>query len=117
MKHVARLLSISIALCFLISCWEDPYAEPPLHDAAMRGDAEKVSELLKSGIPVDSKNDTGSTALHWAAFKGHVDVAKVLLKNGADVNARTDRGSTPLRLATTHEKTAMIKFLKENGAY
>ncbi len=110
------LISILMALA-LIGCWEDPYSEPPLHDAAMRGNVKKINELLKKGVEVDSKNDTGSTALHWAAFKGHLDVAKVLIRHGADVNALSDRGSTPLRLATTHEKSEMIILLKNHGAY
>ncbi len=115
---VRRFLAILCLVTFmqLISgCWEDPYAEPPLHEAAMEGDLHEVKELLNSGVGVNSKSNTGSTALHWAAFKGHYDVALYLIKNGADVNALTNKGSTPLRLATTHKKTKLIKLLKQYG--
>ena len=109
------LLSIIIAGSFL-SCSNPYYDEPPLHDAAMRGNVEKVKELIEDGHKPSAKNKEGATPLHWAAFKGHVDVAKILIKNGAKVNALTNKGSTPLRLATTHKQNEMIKFLKSKGA-
>jgi ankyrin repeat protein len=37
--------------------------EFPLHDAALRGDFEKVKQLLENSYPVDTKDKEGSTAL------------------------------------------------------
>ncbi len=116
-----KLLKTMVLICCLVaagvisSCGEDPFAEPPLHQAAIDGDLEEVKQILKSGIQVNSKSKTGATALHWAAFKGQYDVALYLIKNGADVNALTNKGSTPLRLATTHKKTKLIRLLKQYG--
>ncbi|OOZ38758.1 hypothetical protein BOW53_14270 [Solemya pervernicosa gill symbiont] len=115
MQGVLRTLLITLTTLVLSACGPSPYDEPPLHDAAMRGDANKVIALIKAGEPVDARNSEGATPLHWAAFKGHVDVAKLLVARGADVNALTKKGSTPLRLATTHEKTEMIRYLKSRG--
>jgi ankyrin repeat protein len=38
--------------------------EFPLHDAALRGDFEKVKQLLENAYPVDTKDREGSTALY-----------------------------------------------------
>ncbi|PCK03380.1 MAG: hypothetical protein COA42_21195 [Alteromonadaceae bacterium] len=108
------LLLLSLAL--LIACGPGLGDEPPLHDAALRGNNKEVLELLDSGIPVDSLNSEGATPLHWAAFKGHEAVAKTLLNYGADVNALTKKGSTPLRLASTHKRKKLIVLLKTRGA-
>lgn len=116
MKTKSFAISVLFIGFFMISgCWDDPYAEPPLHEAAIRGNLDEVKSILKSGVGINSKSNTGATALHWAAFKGHYDLALYLIQNGADVNALTDKGSTPLRLATTHKQTKVIKLLKQYG--
>lgn len=102
-------------VAILASCGSGLKHEPPLHDAAYRGNAEKVRALIVAGTPVDSLNTQGATPLHWAAFQGHADVAKILLNFGANVNALTKKGSTPLRLATSHKKVDVIRLLKERG--
>jgi len=114
MKILFRIL-LPLSLLLLAACGPSPFDEPPLHDAAMRGNLDTVKELIKSGVEVDSRNSEGATALHWAAFKGQTDVARYLLAKGADVNAHTRKGSTPLRLATTHEQHEVIKLLKAQG--
>ncbi|KMT65495.1 ankyrin repeat domain-containing protein [Catenovulum maritimum] len=107
---------LSILIVTLLGCGPKPWDEPELHEAAIRGDIEKVQRILKQGVDVDSLNSQGATALHWAAFKGQKGVAKLLIEQGADVNAKTTKGSTPLRLATTHKQTEVISFLKSKGA-
>ena len=109
-----RILPLLLAF-LLAACGPQPWDEPPLHDAAKRGDLDEVKALIKSGVDPDSRNREGATPLHWAAFKGHVDVARYLLSRGASVNAVSKKGSTPLRLATTHKQEAMIRFLKSRG--
>ncbi|WP_086930456.1 ankyrin repeat domain-containing protein [Agarilytica rhodophyticola] len=105
-----------IIFCFfIVACDAGLVGEPPLHQAAYRGDVDEMKKLIKSGVSVDSLNSEGATPLHWAAFKGHLPAAKLLLRHGANVNAATKKGSTPLRLATTHKKQEVIKFLKSRG--
>ena len=115
MKTAPRVLLLLFTLFALAACGRGYFDEPPLHDAAMRGDVERVKALIKEGESVHGVNSEGATPLHWAAFKGHVGVARVLLANGAEVNALTKKGSSPLRLATTHKQTQMIRFLKSRG--
>ncbi|GAB6040428.1 ankyrin repeat domain-containing protein [Endothiovibrio diazotrophicus] len=114
MNTIIRPLLLLLSL-LLAACGQGYFDEPPLHDAAMRGDAERVEALLKEGADVNGRNREGATPLHWAAFKGQVAVARVLLAHGAEVNAVTTRGSSPLRLATTHKQTEMIRLLRSRG--
>ena len=115
LKSVHRLLATGLIL-FGLACHNPLYDEPPLHDAAKRGNLKKVKQLLKEGVPVNSRNREGATPLHWAAFKGHAEVAKLLLKKGASVNALTKKGSSPLRLANDYDQKEVVKVLKRYGA-
>jgi hypothetical protein len=58
-----------------------------IHDAARKGDMEKVKALLK-GSPdlVFSRDSTSRTPLHWSAREGHLAVVEWLLARKAEVN-------------------------------
>lgn len=104
-----------LLIMLVFGCGKKPWDEPQLHSAAQNGDLQQVTQLLASGIDVNSTNREGATPLHWAAFKGRLKVAKLLVRKGAKINALTKKGSTPLRLATTHKKHQMIAYLKSKG--
>jgi ankyrin repeat protein len=71
-----------------------------LSEAARRGDAAQVKELLDAGVDVDTKFRYNRTALSFAADRGHVDVVKLLVERGADINAKdTFYNATPLTWA------------------
>jgi len=72
-------------------------------DAARRGDAKAVRELLARGVPVDTRVRGEATALVYACFAGHVEVVRVLLEHGANVNVKDDlyQGSALARAAWT----------------
>lgn len=54
--------------------------------AAKAGDVERVSELLRRGVPVDGEDFGGWSALHWAANRDNGAVAELLISGGqADV--------------------------------
>jgi hypothetical protein len=74
-------------------------SRPPLREAAIRGDAAKIRELLAEGAPVDQRDNQQSTALHLSALQGHLEATRILLDAQADPNARDDRGFTPLMFA------------------
>ena len=86
-----------------------PTTQPPaaaadrneaLSDAARRGDAARVRQLLDEGVDVDTKFRYNRTALSFAADRGHADVVKLLIERGADVNAKdTFYNATPLTWA------------------
>src|SRR5947208_1959812 len=55
--------------------------------AAMSGNSDLASVLLKFGSDVNATSQGGQTALHIATFMGRVSFAKELLAAGANVDA------------------------------
>jgi uncharacterized protein len=85
-------------------------------DAAMRGDAGLVSELLAQGRDANESQADGATALHWAVYRSDLGLATQLIEAGADVSAANRDGSTPLWLAAINGDAAMIGALIDGGA-
>jgi len=80
-----------------------------LSEAAMRGDRNAVSALLKEGVDIDGVQGDGSTALHWAAFNDDLETTKILLAAGANVKVTTREGGiTPLFMACTNGNAAIV---------
>ena len=76
-----------------------------LAEAALRGDSDRTSALIASGVNVNcsfiGSYDTDDyvhalTPLNNAAWKGNLTAARLLLNHGADVNAKDGEGKTPL---------------------
>ncbi len=113
MKPLTVLL---IALWTCTSC-VSPGEWTPLHEAARKGDIEKVKVLLSAGANVNARDERGSTPLRWAALWDHTKTVKILLKAGANVNAKTNHhGWTLLHWETYGGETEMVKLLVEAGA-
>jgi len=55
-----------------------------------------VEFLLKKGVDLLSRADTGQTGLHWAVIGGHLDTIQLLLERGASLEAKNAYGGTPL---------------------
>lgn len=103
--------------CLLVFGFAGGGVAETLHEAAEGGDAERVQELIDSGLPVDHVEFFGNTALHRAADEGHLAVAKVLLANGAEVDKRTLQGGlTALHIAAYRGHLDLVEFLIKNGA-
>ncbi|MEW6347427.1 MAG: ankyrin repeat domain-containing protein [Thermodesulfobacteriota bacterium] len=90
----------------------------PLLEAAAKGDAAKVKELLDKGADVNATHEkTGATALILASLKGHAAVVKLLLERNADVDIRSARGVSAMMAASLDAKNDEIqKMLIAGGA-
>ncbi|THD29064.1 Ankyrin 2, partial [Fasciola hepatica] len=84
--------------------------------AARAGNLNKVIELLKSGVEVDTTNANGLTALHLASKEAQIDVVRELLKRGASVQMVTKKGNTALHIASLAGHIDIVKLLMEYGA-
>ena len=59
---------------------------------ARHGRIDDMEFLLSRGMPVDVRDEWGSTLLIIACQNGNKRVAKLVLRKGADINARNNKG-------------------------
>ncbi len=94
-----------------------PNPDPPVADAAMKGDLEQVRALVESGMDVNEPRGDGMTALHFSAERGDAELAAFLLEQGADVEVTTRLGAyTPVHFAARNGNGAVLRLLLERGA-
>ncbi len=93
-----------------------PGSDTPLHEAAFKGDKNRVEQLLAAGVDVNAKDRQKDSALHWAAGSGHKDIAELLLAKGADVTVKGTRGRTPLGFAEEMRHSELAELLRKHGA-
>lgn len=74
-----------------------------------------VVQLLDCGLPVDSRDEDGSTPLYWACAQGLSQVAELLLSRGADPNCRSARRSA-IHVAIGWKHPQCLLLLLEHGA-
>ena len=92
-------------------------SESPVADAAMRGDADAVRDLLAEGADVNAAQGDGMTALHWSARQGDPSLVGTLLDAGADVHAGTRIGHyTALHMAGEVGAGEVVELLLDAGA-
>jgi uncharacterized protein len=89
--------------------------EDMLIEAASRGNAERVRELLAAGVPADTRDADGRTALLLATHANHPDVAKILIAAGADVNAKDAIKDTPFLYAGAEGRNEILKAILASG--
>ena len=112
-----KTISRNLFLLFGVMVWSSLAFGGEIHDAAARGDLQKVKALLKDHPElVSAKDGDGATPLHRAAEKGRKDVAEWLLAKGAEVNAMENDGYTPLHYAANQGHKDMAAWLLSKGA-
>ncbi|ROT69783.1 Ankyrin repeat domain-containing protein 11 [Penaeus vannamei] len=90
--------------------------ETPLHVAAIKGDTERISQLITQGADVNATDYAGWSALHEACNRGFYGVSKLLIEAGADVDAKGLDNDTPLHDACVNNHFKLVRLLLRCGA-
>jgi ankyrin repeat protein len=86
-------------------------------EAAERGNAAYITELLAQGADVDARSKLGGrTALSLASASGHLAVMDVCLRNNANPNLSDAAGVTALMLAAHNDRHEAVSMLLAAGA-
>ncbi|MGC2657592.1 MAG: ankyrin repeat domain-containing protein [Bryobacteraceae bacterium] len=95
-----------------------PLGSTPLYDAALKGDAEIVSDLVSRGADIDARDvNSGTTPLYAAAAFGRKQVVAILLLWGADPNALSKEGISPLHAAESNQYSDIAQQIRKAGGH
>jgi len=97
---------------------DQPHGPMPwsLEYAALRGQQEVVSMLLRLRADPNAVGTDGNTPLHDACLKGNLPVARLLLDHGAKLTVRSAGGTLPLHDAALGGSADVIRELVARGA-
>jgi hypothetical protein len=87
-----------------------------LHDAARRGDLQRVQEFLQDGKDVNAKDFKGVTALGYAVGHDQLSVVKVLIDAKANLNDVDSAGNSAVHFAAGYGKKTILEHLLARGA-
>ena len=87
--------------------------ESPLMIAALRGQQDMATRLIKKGADI---NKTGWTPLHYAASAGKLALINLLIENNAYIDAESPNGTTPLMMAAMYGTGDAVNLLLREGA-
>ncbi|XP_054722543.1 ankyrin repeat and protein kinase domain-containing protein 1-like [Uloborus diversus] len=87
-----------------------------LHCVALRGDTERIRELLDRGLDRRARNVHGDTPLHLALARGREAAAELLADADCFTDLVNDDGCTPLHLAAERGFVNVIRILLARGA-
>ncbi|XP_074396479.1 ankyrin repeat and SOCS box protein 13 isoform X2 [Zonotrichia albicollis] len=96
-----------------IGFWAD---RTPVHEAARRGEAARLRQLIENGACVNAVTYDSITPLHEASLRGQAQCVRLLLEAGAQVDARNIDGSTPLCDACASGSLECVRVLLAHGA-
>ena len=130
---IPAVLAFAALSALLAACSVAPPAGPPadgpsgvvpagpdgrLVEAARRGDAEEVADLLAAGADVHARAAGGATALVAAAYGNRLGVARLLVDRGADVNAKDDTEQSAYLIATSEvgDDPRLLELTLAHGA-
>ena len=86
----------------------------PLAFAAMSGNIEIVTHLLKIQSGCLPKDEIGRTPLHYAAGDGHLAVFQMIVEKFNDVNPKDQEGNTPFHLAADAGNFEICQMIIDN---
>uniref|UniRef100_A0A8R1HXB2 Protein kinase domain-containing protein n=1 Tax=Caenorhabditis japonica TaxID=281687 RepID=A0A8R1HXB2_CAEJA len=89
---------------------------PPLHLAAMIGDADMLTVLLEAGANIHINDFVHFTALHCATYFGQENAVRILLARCANSNLGGAVNDRPIHLSSAKGFTAITKLLLDSQA-
>jgi len=87
-----------------------------LHDAARRGDLQRLQEFMQDGRDVNSKDFKGVTPLGYAVGHDQLSVVKVLIDAKANVNDVDSAGNSSVHFAAGYGRVKILEHLLARGA-
>src|SRR5260370_1268830 len=88
----------------------------PLHEAAVKGQAEVVKALLAAGADLSVRDASGATALEEALHYRQKGVIEALLAKGARKPGEEEFAPKALHEAILHGQADMVRLLLDTGA-
>ena len=92
------------------------FSGTPIHAAALAGQADILSLLIRHGAEVNGKNRFGETPLFAASMRARLEAGRFLLDHGADIDARNKFNDTALTYAIEMDGFEFARMLIERGA-
>ena len=93
------------------------YSADVFTKSAFDGDLVAVKLFVESGMPVNSKNQSGMSPLMTSVLPGNTEIVKYLVAHGADVNYANEKGETALLVSSYGDgKADVVKALLDGGA-
>lgn len=86
-----------------------------LCDAALKGNLEEVTELVRHGAKVNESDENGNTPLHLAAAKGNKQVVYFLLSAGASPLVPNRQRMLPIHMAAYYGYLITVRMLAGDG--
>merc|ERR1719379_3202041 len=87
-----------------------------LHDAARRGDLQRLQEFLKDGKAVDARDFKGVTPLGYAVGHDQLSIVKFLIDAKANVNEVDGAGNSAVPFAAGYGRAKVLEHLLARGA-
>jgi hypothetical protein len=87
-----------------------------LHDAARRGDLQRLQEFAKDGKDINGKDFKGVTPLGYAVGHDQLSCVKVLIDMKANVNEIDSAGNSAVHFAAGYGRVKVLEHLLARGA-
>lgn len=119
--HSGRFHNLLFALAlfplFVLTWFTPRHALVAAHEAAARGDVERLERLYQEDPLNLLRQDVGgASSLHYAALNHQRSAARFLLSHGVEVDCRNLQGQSPLFYAVSSNDDRMVELLVAAGA-
>ena len=92
----------------------DKFDKNDLFRACENNEIIKVSNLLHSGIDINSTTDSGNTALYISVKSKNKSLVMYLIEQGANINQQNNKGMTSLHIAALYGYVDIVMLLIKN---